>query len=284
MAYHTASVKFLKWKSLFEVEKPFQIFMDLSPHATDQRKTNLEWEEKEIAITDFRGKEGFQLDTQGFTMRNIEGFTELTIGEDICQNYIPAVKKLLKRELEDVETVFVFDWRLRDSRVISESKVNFSDSTQMLLPSNFAHTDTCPISVIERIQKGFPVEATRICRGRIQAINVWKPLVNSVEEWPLAVCDGTTVDPSCMIETDSIRKDNISTNYYATFSTAQKWYYLHNQSPDEALIFKHFDSKPNVRAPYALHAAVKLPTEPSCAHSRRSIEVRALVFSELVET
>lgn len=108
-----ASVQFLKGIPLYEEEKPFQIFGDLLPDATDQRKTNLVWEEKQIPIHNIRDDaQGFQLDSHGFTTRRLPGFTDLLDRETITGKYIPAIKDMLKTELQDVGTVFVFDWRV----------------------------------------------------------------------------------------------------------------------------------------------------------------------------
>lgn len=76
--------------------------------------------------------------------------------------------------------------------------------------------------------------------------SIWKPLGNPVDEWPLAVCDGSTVAADDMVETDSIRQGSVSTNYYVKYSDKQKWYFLQKQTPEEVLIFKHFDSQPGV--------------------------------------
>lgn len=79
--------------------------------------------------------------------------------------------------------------------------------------------------------------------------SVWKPLSYPVDEWPLAVCDGTTVNSDDLVETDSIRQGSVSTHYYVRHNAGQRWYFLDRQTPEEALIFKHFDSKPGVEAP-----------------------------------
>lgn len=128
-------------------------------------------------------------------------------------------------------------------------------------------------------------------------LSVWKPLSHPVDEFALGVCDGTTVRPEDLVETDSIRQGSISTHYYARYHEGQRWYFLHRQRPDEALIFKHVDSKPGVEAPCkepisnakptqfvltptdALHSSLKHHCVADDAKSRRSIEVRALVFS-----
>ncbi|KAH8652628.1 hypothetical protein BGZ60DRAFT_533491 [Tricladium varicosporioides] len=278
-----ASIKFLKWSPLYEKEKPFQIFMDLLPDAQDQRKTNLEWDEKVVVVEDFRDRaQDFQLDTHGFTTRRLAGFTELPDKDVIQEKYIPAVKEMLQKEVDDVGTVFVFDWRIRSSRseTIAGQKINFSDQTQPLLPSNFAHTDTSPISILQRVQNSFPEAGAMILHQRIRAVNVWKPLSHDVDEWALAVCDGTTVKPDNLVETDSVRPGSISTHYYAKYDEGQKWYFLNKQCPDETLIFKHFDSETSVRAPYALHSSIRQHQVADNAKARRSIEVRALLFSE----
>lgn len=79
--------------------------------------------------------------------------------------------------------------------------------------------------------------------------SVWKPLTNAVDEWGLAVCDGTTVSPDDLVETDSVRQRSVSTHYYVRYNPGQRWYFLDRQTPEEAMIFKHFDSKPGIEAP-----------------------------------
>ncbi|KAI1361534.1 hypothetical protein F5Y08DRAFT_314430 [Xylaria arbuscula] len=277
----TAFVQFLQWTPLYERERPFQIFTELLSESKDQRKTNLVWDERHIEVKDFRtNADQFQLDTAGFTTRHLPGFAELMDRDAIKERYLPAVQHMLQSQLSDVGTVFIYDWRIRNSRPeITEERINFSDQTQALLPSNYAHIDAGPVSILQRIQNSFPASANRIIRQRIRAVNVWKPLCNPVEEWALAVCDGTTVKPGDLVETDSVRQGSVSTNYYATYSPEQRWYYLKNQSPEEALIFKHFDSEPGISAPYALHASIRQEV-PVYAKARRSIEVRTLIFSE----
>lgn len=110
-----AFVQFLKWTSLYQTEKPFQIFGDLPLDAVDQRKANLTWEERQIQVHDLRNNaHEFQLDMHGFAVRCLPKFTELPNRESITEEYIPAIKKMLQEELEEVGTIFVFDWRVSD--------------------------------------------------------------------------------------------------------------------------------------------------------------------------
>jgi hypothetical protein len=69
-----------------------------------------------------------------------------------------------------------------------------------------------------------------------------------VRDWPLAVNDGSTVSADDLVETDTIRRSFIGSNLYAKYRETQKWYYLDCQQPEEVLVFKQFDSEPEVQA------------------------------------
>ncbi|KAH9224645.1 hypothetical protein DL95DRAFT_452396 [Leptodontidium sp. 2 PMI_412] len=85
-------------------------------------------------------------------------------------------------------------------------------------------------------------EAESLLQGRVRVINVWKPLKNPVEDYPLAVCDSSSMALDDLIESDLIRKRFTGATLYAHYNSNQKWYYLSRQRPDEALIMKVFDS------------------------------------------
>ncbi len=105
----------MKWDSLYEKEKPFQIFTNLLPDSQDRRKSNLAWDEREVLVEDLRGQErDFQMDASGFATCQLPGFADLSDPEAIREEYLPAVEDMLRRELDDVGTVVVFDWRVSD--------------------------------------------------------------------------------------------------------------------------------------------------------------------------
>lgn len=78
--------------------------------------------------------------------------------------------------------------------------------------------------------------------------SVWKPLRNPVEDWPLAVCDGSNVDENDLLETDHIRRQYNGANMNAIYRQKYRWYYLHKQGPQEPLLLKQFDSASDVKA------------------------------------
>ena len=82
--------------------------------------------------------------------------------------------------------------------------------------------------------------------------SVWRPLIRSVEDWPLAVCDGATVSRSDLVETDHIRRHYTGSTMYLRHNPQQQFYYMSKQGRDDVLIFKQFDSQRNIsgQCPY----------------------------------
>jgi hypothetical protein len=109
------SLKFLKWQALYDTEKPFQIFINIPPDATDQRTTNLVYENVDLMAKDVRYID-FQtsLDKNGFIyckhQTHIEKFNDR---DYVDKYYLPEVEELLRSEVEDADRIFFFDWRVR---------------------------------------------------------------------------------------------------------------------------------------------------------------------------
>lgn len=118
-----------------------------------------------------------------------------------------------------------------------------------------------------------------------------------VEDWPLAVCDGSNVDYADLIEVDHIRRQYIGGTMNAMYKDKYRWYYLHKQTSNEVLLLKQFDSSDSVKAKCesifndGRHRQIsdeELVTPHASFHNqhahpdaprRESIEVRALVFT-----
>jgi hypothetical protein len=72
--------------------------------------------------------------------------------------------------------------------------------------------------------------------------SVWKPCRLPVRDWPLAVCDATSVDLADLVPTDIIYPNYVAENCMVHFNENQKWYWLPDQEADEVLVFKAVDS------------------------------------------
>jgi hypothetical protein len=73
--------------------------------------------------------------------------------------------------------------------------------------------------------------------------SIWRPFSGPVKDWPLAVCDTTTVDAtSDLVPTDNVYADYVSETYNVFYNSHHSWYYCSDQANHEALIFKGFDN------------------------------------------
>lgn len=110
-----SNIKYIKWLELYKREKPFQILIDIPKSAPDQRYTNLVYEEKEETFYDVRGKETtYSLNDHGFTYRHHDfKFANYEDRKAVEANYLPKIEQFIRTEVDDVDKVFFFDWRVR---------------------------------------------------------------------------------------------------------------------------------------------------------------------------
>ncbi len=73
--------------------------------------------------------------------------------------------------------------------------------------------------------------------------SIWKPLRGPLQDWPLAVCDASSVGEDDLVVADQVYPKHVTENIQVQHGPGQKWYYLSNQQPDELLLFRQTDSK-----------------------------------------
>ena len=66
--------------------------------------------------------------------------------------------------------------------------------------------------------------------------------------WPLAVCDGSTLAESDVIEAEHRRETFSETSLYCLPRKSHRWYFQSRHRPDEALLVKIYDSNTEVKA------------------------------------
>jgi hypothetical protein len=121
-------------------------------------------------------------------------------------------------------------------------------------------------------------EAEELLRGRVQIINLWRPIRGPLRDAPLAVCDARTVAFSDLVPSDLVYPNRVGETYAVTYSPSHRWYYVPAMQPEEALLLKCYDSRTDGPARFAPHTAFEDPTAPADVLPRESIELRTLVF------
>jgi hypothetical protein len=115
-------------------------------------------------------------------------------------------------------------------------------------------------------------------KGRVQVINLWRPIRGPVRDTPLALCDATSVAAGDLVASDLIYPNRSGETYSVKFNQQHRWFYFPEMTADEALLLKCYDSAGDGRSRFAPHTAFVDPTTPASAPPRESIELRTLVF------
>jgi len=229
----------------------------------------------EVPVFDVRrALADLSLDEEGFGLvRHSSNVSNFYDDEEVRRIYYPEAAALLKR-LTGAERVHVFDHTVR--RRIPGSEDRRSDAPRQPVPR--VHVDHTERSGPQRVRDLLPVEAEQLLRGRVQIINLWRPIRGPLRDAPLAVCNARTVKQEQLVPSDLVYPDRVGETYSVTFDREHRWFYVPEMRPDEVLLLKCYDSKIDGRARFAPHTAFTDPTTPADAAPRESIELRTLVF------
>ena len=94
-------------------------------------------------------------------------------------------------------------------------------------------------------------------------LSVWHPIRGPCVDWPLAVCDASSVDfAKDTVASDFVDSWGYSENIQVHYSEAQRWYYFENQMPNELLVFKSADSEDG--KPGVLPGKIFFPDGKNC--------------------
>lgn len=228
-----------------------------------------------MVVSDLRPILGeISLDREGFDLvRHRSAVRDFWDEEEVKRVYYPEVERLLK-EVTGADRVFVFDATVR--RRVPGVADRWGGGPRQPVPR--VHVDHTERSGPQRVRDLLPDEADELLRGRVQVINVWRPIRGPLKDTPLAVCDARSVKPEQLVPSDLVYRDRVGETYSVTFDPRHRWFYAPDMATDEALLLKCYDSRIDGRARFAPHTAFTDPTTPADAPPRESIELRTLVF------
>jgi len=213
------------------------------------------------------------LDRHGFTLVGHRSAVRNFYDDDEVKNvYYPEAEQLLER-LTGASRVFIFDHTTRRRIPGAEDR---RDGVRQ--PVSRVHVDHTAKSGPQRVRDLIPEDASELLRGRVQVINLWRPIRGPLLDAPLAVCDAQSVDPRDLIPSDLIYRERVGETYSVTYRPSHRWYYFSQMRVDEVILVKCYDSAMDGRARFAPHSAFTDPTTPSGAPPRESVELRTLVF------
>ena len=253
------------------VERPRNYTFDPPPGLPRSNSTP---EPHQVRIHDLRPvAENATLDEQGFAvLRHHSAVRDFQSEDEIRGVYYPETEALIKHAT-GASRVFIFDHTVR--RHIPGTQ-DYREGVRQ--PARRVHVDHTVRSGPQRVRDLIPEDAEELLKGRVQIINLWRPIRGPVLDAPLALADASSVTPSDLVPADLVYRNRVGETYAVTYNPRHRWFYLSRMQPSEAFLIKCYDSKTDGRARFAPHTAFTDPSAPANAPPRESIEIRTLVF------
>ena len=249
--------------------KPFSHQYDPPP---GQPVRSHQYESRRVFIRDGRAvADAFSIDREGFALvPHATKVADLYDEVELKSGYYAETEALLKAET-GASKVLIFDHTIRTSH---------QQARGVGLPREAVlrvHNDYTLKSGPQRVRDLVPEEAEARLQKRFAIVNVWRPIVGPLQQFPLALGDAASLAADDILATDLIYPDRVGEIYSIAYNPAQRWFYFPEMSRDEVVLIKTYDSDP-ARARFSAHSAFADPHFPDPKVLRESIEIRALVF------
>ena len=214
------------------------------------------------------------LDVQGFALlEQRSAVHDFWDDEEVRRVYYPEAERFLI-ETTGASRIFIFD-HLQRRRVPGQQDRSRSAPRQ---PATRVHVDHTARSGPQRVRDLMGDEAEELLKGRVQVINMWRPIRGPLRDAPLAVCDSRTVASDDLVPSDLVYRERVGETYSVRYNPAHRWFYTPEMRRDEVLLLKIADTKTDISARFMPHTSFTDPTTPPDAFPRESIELRTLVF------
>jgi len=212
------------------------------------------------------------LEKDGFILAdNPTKMTDFLNPDEIRSVYYPEIEALVK-QVSGARRVVIFDHTVRSG------DSGRQESLKLREPVKVSHNDYTAKSGPQRVRDFLPDEAEELLKSRVAIIQAWQPIGRPVERDPLAICDAQTIAPGDLITAERRHPGRIGEIYHLAYNPAQRWYYFPRLGPDQAIVFKCYDSMTDGRSRFTAHTSFDDPTTSDDAPSRESIEIRTLAF------
>ncbi|KAI1077725.1 hypothetical protein F5B20DRAFT_592749 [Whalleya microplaca] len=274
------SVGYLANADIYKEEKPFFSNVPFFNIPGAKQHNLITSFHDNINVLDIRGQEGaVSLDSHGFMLRTKEKVhyeSKFWDEEWITKEYYLEIADFIKAQLGAAKVV-IFDHTVR--RADPEMPAYERGGLGKRQPSKMAHVDQTAESAEKRVRYHLKSEAVGGLEGRYQIVNCWHPLFGPLRDYPLILCDYSTVDKAKDLKaSDLIFPHYLGEQYLCQYNPRHQWYYVKDQCPNECWLFKWHDSDTSC-ARFTVHNSVHLPQEANSEppRPRESIEFRSIV-------
>lgn len=203
----------------------------------------------------------------------------------IREKYWPEVGDLVKGRTSAVE-VIPWHFSVRKQTLGYHPDEIFFMKTGISQPASTVHIDNSHDTAIDHLQRELgEARAQELVakHKRWAIINVWRPVGRYVQRWPLLVVDHsgcknfTFEDNIARVYRRHDEKYYKSHDNFLKQSDEYVFRYASNLAPDEAIVFKDYDSRRDMVRGMP-HGGFQDDSTPEDAPARNSIEVRVFAF------
>ena len=188
-------------------ERPRYYAYEMGP---GERQSNMSYDAHKMRIHDMRPiSSDVSLDTQGFALvEQRSAVNDFWDDDEVRQVYYPEAERVIK-QVTGASRVFIFD-HLQRRRVAGVQDRSAGGPRQ---PATRVHVDHTAKSGPQRVRDLLPDEAEELLKGRVQVINLWRPIFTPLQDAPLAVCDSRTVAAEDLVPSDLVYKERVGETY-----------------------------------------------------------------------
>ena len=169
-------------------------------------------------------------------------------------------------EATGASRVFIFD-HLQRRRVPGQEDRSRSGPRQ---PATRVHVDHTARSGPQRVRDLMGEEAEELLKGRVQVINMWRPIREPLRDAPLAVCDSRTVAADDSFPRIWSIASGSARPIRSRYNPAHRWFYAPEMRRDEVLLLKIADTRTDISARFMPHTSFTDPTTPPDASRARA--------------
>jgi hypothetical protein len=219
------------------------------------------------------GTSTLSLERQGFALLKMHtSLFDFSNSDDVRRIYYPEAEQLLMTST-GADRAIVFDHTFR--RHIAGA---IDRKHRFRQPVHLVHVDYSDNSGPRRVRHFLEDADGSPPPSHVKIVNLWRSTQDLLRDAPLAVCDALSVRLEDQIQADLIYPSGPGEVLLLSYNPEHRWFYFPEMNPDEALIFKCYDSRPTGCARFTPHTAFVDDTLPVNSALRESIELRALLI------
>ncbi len=196
--------------------------------------------------------------------------------DELTAVYYPETAAAIKGAT-GADRVVVFDHNVRRGLSLTLRTDRYGQGRPVL----HAHTDFTETSAARSLRDHLGSEAADLQTHRVLQVNLWRPIRGPLRDFPLAICDASSIGRDQLVAVDLIYPGRRGEIYYLSYDPTQRWYYAPDMQVHEAWLIKNYDSAVNGTARFAAHSAFGEPSRGVRVDPRESIEVRAFALFDV---